>query len=136
MCQSLTQTVPASSWAATSRARWLSVLQTPADSPYSVSLAIRIAWSVLSARITARTGPKISSRAIVMSLRTSVKIVGSTQKPRSKGGPAGLDVAQDPHLCLSRDDRAEIRGGVERVPDRDRLGPLDQAFHELVVHGG
>jgi hypothetical protein len=47
MCQSLTQTVPASSWAATSRARWLSVLQTPADSPYSVSLAIRIAWSVL-----------------------------------------------------------------------------------------
>jgi hypothetical protein len=42
MCQSLTQTVPASSWSATSRARWLSVLQTPADSPYSVSLAIRM----------------------------------------------------------------------------------------------
>ena len=89
MCQSLIQTVPASSWPAISRARWLSVLQTPADSPYSVSLAIRTAWSVLSARITARTGPKISSRAIVMSLRTSVKIVGSTQKPRSnRGRPA------------------------------------------------
>ena len=42
MCQSLTQTVPASSSPATSSARWLSVLQTPADSPYSVSLAIWI----------------------------------------------------------------------------------------------
>jgi hypothetical protein len=52
-------------------------------------LAIWIAWSVLSERITARTGPKISSRAIVMSLRTSVKMVGSTQKPRSNRGPAG-----------------------------------------------
>ena len=55
---------------ATSKASWVSVLQTPADSPYSVSLAIRIAWSVLSQRITVRTGPKISSRAIVMSLAT------------------------------------------------------------------
>ena len=42
MCQSLTQTVPALSWPAMSRARWLSVLQTPADSPYLVSLVIRM----------------------------------------------------------------------------------------------
>ena len=131
MCQSLIQTVPASSWRATSRARWLSVLHTPADSPYSVSLAIRIAASVLSLRITASTGPKISSRAIVMSLRTSVKIVGSTQKPRSNRGPAGapavgqcgafglagVDVAQDPVLCLGPSNTPG------RSPWRDRAGP-------------
>jgi hypothetical protein len=69
--------------AGTSRARWLSVLQTPADSPYSVSLAIRIAWSVLSARITARTGPQISSRAMVMSLATSSSVAGLRISNRS-----------------------------------------------------
>ena len=109
MCQSLIQTVPALSWPATSSARWLSVLQTPADSPYSVSLGSG-SPDRLSARITDRTGPKISSRAIVMSLVTSVKIVGSTQKPcsnlarpapaavgqRSALGLAAVDVAQDP----------------------------------------
>jgi hypothetical protein len=41
MCQSLIQTVPASSWLATASARAVSELQTPAESPYSVSLSMR-----------------------------------------------------------------------------------------------
>ena len=89
MCQSLTHTVPASNCSATSSARSASLLHTPAESPYSVSLAIWIAWSTVEYFKTEMTGPKISSRAIVMSLVTSVKIVGDTQNPFSYFGPSG-----------------------------------------------
>jgi hypothetical protein len=41
-----------------------------------------------SHRVTESMGPKISLRAIVMSLRTSVKKVGSTHRVRSNRRPA------------------------------------------------
>ena len=53
-----------------------SLVQTPAARPYSVSLAIRYASSSVENGMTDMTGPKISSWAIRMSLRTPVKIVG------------------------------------------------------------
>ena len=49
--------------------------------PYSVSLAIRIASSSSVNGITDSTGPKISSRAMVMSLDTSANRVGVTKFP-------------------------------------------------------
>jgi hypothetical protein len=42
-------------------------------------LATASASSSLSTSMTDRTGPNISSRAMVMSLVTSVKMVGSTK---------------------------------------------------------
>ena len=49
--------------------------------PYGVSLAMATASASVSNSITDRTGPKISSRAIVMSLRTPSKTVGGTNQP-------------------------------------------------------
>ena len=47
-------------------------VQMPAAKPYSVSFATRTASSSSSNGITQVTGPKISSRAMRMSLRTPV----------------------------------------------------------------
>ena len=52
-----------------------------------MSLAISIASSSVSKGMMERTGPKISSRAIVMSLDTFEKTVGWTKKPFSR--PSG-----------------------------------------------
>ena len=76
MCQSLIQTVPVRRPSATFTARPLSADHTPPANPYVESLAMATASFSSSKAITARTGPKISSRAIRMSLRTPVKIVG------------------------------------------------------------
>jgi hypothetical protein len=54
-------------------------VQIGAARPYSVWLARRIASSGSSNGMTDPTGPKISSRAIAMSLSTSAKIVGWTK---------------------------------------------------------
>ena len=50
--------------------------KTPPASPYIESFAISIASSSESKRSTQTTGPKISSCAIRMSLRTFAKMVG------------------------------------------------------------
>src|SRR5437667_70072 len=70
------------------------VAQPPPDgtipaSPYLLSLAMRTASSSSSNGMTTRTGPKISSWAIVIELSTSTNIVGSTYQPfgRSAGRP-------------------------------------------------
>src|ERR1700751_1191984 len=54
-------------------ARCTSEVHAVADKPYSVSLAIRTASSSSANGMTERTGPKISSLAMDMSLVTSVK---------------------------------------------------------------
>ena len=97
--------------------------------PYVLSLAIRIASSSSSNGMTASTGPKISSWAIVMELSTSVKSVGLTKNPLSKpvgaSGPADqrrgalfdalVDVAHHAIALLLRDHRAAQRSRVLRV---------------------
>src|SRR6266516_6023578 len=47
---------------------------------------------------------------------------------------AGYDVPQDAVEGLSRNDRSEVGGEIERNPDRDRPGAVNQALDELVVH--
>ena len=49
--------------------------------PYGVSFARATASASVSNSITESTGPKISSRATLMSLRTPSKIVGGTNQP-------------------------------------------------------
>ena len=65
-------TVPARSALVSRIARLTLPVHTVAASPYSVSLAIRTASSSSPNGITDSTGPKISSRAMLMSLDTSV----------------------------------------------------------------
>ena len=89
MCQSLTHTVPDSSRRAIPSARTLSVLHTPADRPYSLSFAIATASSSSRWVSTTSTGPKISSRAMRMSLVAPVRIVGATQCPSASSGSVG-----------------------------------------------
>ena len=80
-----------------------------------LSLAIRTASSSSSKGITTSTGPKISSRAMVIGLSTSVNSVGSTNQPAGLVGGAAtaecqrgalldpaLDVAEDPRRAASR----------------------------------
>ena len=57
----------------------MSRVHRPAASPYTESFAIAIASSSLSNGITASTGPKISSRAIVMSFLTPANTVAWTK---------------------------------------------------------
>src|SRR5580698_4863852 len=63
------------------------LVATAAASPYSVSLAMRTASSTSRKPMSAATGPKISSRARRMSLRTSVNTVGSTKYPALSNRP-------------------------------------------------
>ena len=94
----------------------------------------------------ARTGPKISSRAIVISGVTPSKTVASKNAPLpvdGRGVAAGdelrafpasaLDVARDVLALLLRDERAEARLRVERVARRHLLRALDDLLHERVV---
>jgi len=80
----LIQQVPACNSPMTLCARWMSRVNTPADSPNSVALARQTTSSSASKESTVITGPKISSRAIRISSVTSAKTVGSTKKPPSK----------------------------------------------------
>jgi hypothetical protein len=59
----------------------MSFVQTPAARPYGVSLARAIASSRSANSMAASTGPKISSREIVISGVTSAKTVGLTKYP-------------------------------------------------------
>ncbi len=77
-------TVPARSALVSRIARLRSLVHTVAARPYSVSLAIRTASSSSLKGITDRTGPKISSRAMLMSLDTSVNRVGATKLPAAR----------------------------------------------------
>ena len=67
----------------------MSLVQIEQVRPYSG----RFTCSIISASSvhfsTANTGPKISSRAIVMSGVTSAKIVGSTKKPPCNPASSG-----------------------------------------------
>jgi hypothetical protein len=74
----LNTTRPARSRAPMERRRPSSRPQTYAASPYGVSLAMRTASSSESYGSRHSTGPKISSRAMVMSLRTLENTVGRT----------------------------------------------------------
>ena len=68
----------------------MSEVQTVAASPYSVSLAIRTASSSSPNGMTDSTGPKISSRAMLMSLDTSANSVGATKLPTARSPSARL----------------------------------------------
>ncbi len=69
----LTASVPVRILLAISIAFGKSVVYTLPASPYAESLAMRIASSSVSKGITASTGPKISSWAMVIELSTSAK---------------------------------------------------------------
>ena len=58
--------------------------QTPPDRPYSESLANSMASSSVEYVVMESTGPKISSRNMVISGVTSANTVGRTKKPLSK----------------------------------------------------
>jgi hypothetical protein len=93
-------------------------------------LATRTASRSSSAGITLRTGPTISSRAIVAPLSTLPNTVGSTDQPRSRwagrcGGErrafphALVDVPQHPVALAFGGQRPHLDLGVERVADTD-----------------
>ena len=65
-------------------ARATSRVKTPAESPYSVSLASSIAWSSESKAMTDWTGPNTSWRAIGIPFPTPRSRVGSTKWPPGK----------------------------------------------------
>ena len=75
----LIQTVPASMRRIARSATFRSRVQTAAVSPYSVPLASAIASSSERQRSAQTTGPKTSSRAILMPGSTESNNVGSTQ---------------------------------------------------------
>ena len=113
-----------------------------------LSLAIRTASSSSSKGITTNTGPKMSSRAIVMALSTSVNSVGSTYHPlrlvsgatptecqrRSLLNPA-LDVAEDARALLLGDERAHHHVGSLRVSVGDLTHVGREELDALVVTG-
>ena len=74
----------------TRMARPKSLVQIDPDSPYCVSLAIRIASSSVSNGIAHTTGPKISSWATRMSLRTSASTAGRRKNPFSPPATSGI----------------------------------------------
>src|SRR5262249_20737486 len=141
-------TVPARIALVTRMARLMSPVHTVAARPYSVSLAIRIASSSSANGITDSTGPKISSRAMLMSFDTSVNSVGVMKLPAARSpspraaaadqraaiGGARLDQRENTFHLAGVDQR---RGGdrrVERVAVADH--PADHLGHreELVGH--
>ena len=76
MAQSLTQTMPACSRAATRWARARSRAHRPEASPYGVLLASATASSSVSNGCTVSTGPKTSSCTVRESLPRSAMTVG------------------------------------------------------------
>ena len=93
------------------------------------------------------TGPKISSRAMVMSLSTSAKSVGCTNQPFSNWSArpppattartfvlALLDVAEHAVALLRADLRSHQVAGVGRVAVGEVLEPGRRDLDRLVVH--
>ena len=112
---------------------------------------MRIASSRLSYLITDSTGPKISSCAMRMSLRTSVKIVGVMKWPLASSGSAGrwpssagVAPSSMPIWMYSStlrnwpgaDQRAEVGLAVGGQAHLDPAGAIEQPLHELVVDAG
>ena len=79
MLNVLDQMTPARSLFATARIREPFSVQMPAERPYWVLLALATASSGVRKERTDRTGPKISSRAMVCAWVTFVKSVGANQ---------------------------------------------------------
>ena len=67
----------------------MSRLQIEPDSPYGVAFARRSASSSVSNGMIETTGPKISSRAIRMSLQTPSKTVGIRYAPSFSAASSG-----------------------------------------------
>ena len=78
-------------------------VQTPADSPYGVLLALSTASSGVRKVSTDSTGPKISSRAIRCAWDTPVKIVGGNQKPCDGSSSHGGDQRSAPSASPTSD---------------------------------
>src|SRR6266851_9898362 len=118
----LTPIVPVRTFLANEAPRAGSAVHTDPPSPYSLSLAIATASCSSAYGITASTGPKISSCAIVALGSTPAKIVGSTNQPRPN--PSGrlppvvmrapsalpLDVGLNAVPLPLRDERADLGG--------------------------
>ena len=96
--------------------------------------------------MTASTGPKISSCAMVIELSTSANTVGCTNQPLSRpsGRPppvtiaralldALLDVALDALALLLGDQRADHRRGIVGQADRHRGDGAGNLLDDLVV---
>src|SRR2546423_4114362 len=81
----LIEIVPVSSARATRIARPALFVQIDPESPYTVSLAIRIASASSANGITATIGPKISSRAARSVGATGESTVGGNQNPAPLG---------------------------------------------------
>src|SRR5215831_11889094 len=111
-------TVPALMALVIRSARLMSLVQTVAARPYWVSLAIRTASSSSLNGITDSTGPKISSRAMLMSLVTSVNSVGATKLPAARGLALG-DQPEHPVQLPGVDQRGRGDRGVERAAVAD-----------------
>src|SRR6266404_277960 len=134
-------------------ARRTSSVHTVAARPYSVSLASLMASASSSKGITDSTGPKISSRAMLMSLDTSANSVGATKLPCASSSPPARP---PPHTrrapsswlrairprtrssCLVLISGAEVTSGVERVPvadhRADHLGGGEELLERVPVH--
>ena len=89
LATSFTQTKPASAAAAVSCATPRSLVQIEQVNPNGVLFTSASMACGSSQRSTESTGPKISSRAIVMSWVTPAKTVGSMKQPPASAGSAG-----------------------------------------------
>src|ERR1700759_4627465 len=92
-----------------------------------------------SQRSTESTGPKISSRAIVMSWVTSAKTVGSRKQPAASPGSAGGGGVRRrggrPVVVGRADQRAHGGRRVLRRPGPDLLELAGHPVEHLVVDG-
>ena len=77
-----------------------------------MSLATRTASSSSSKAMTARTGPKISSRATRMSMVTPAYTVGWTKKPPLSSGPSSSRKSAGPPATS----RAPSRAATSKYP--------------------
>ena len=89
LATSFTQTKPACAAAALSCATARSLVQIEQVSPYGVLFTSASMACGSSQRSTESTGPKISSRAIVLSWVTSANTVGSMKQPPARPGSGG-----------------------------------------------
>ena len=117
-----TVTVPARSARAARMARLPLAVKTEAARPYSVSLAMSTASLRLSTGMTARIGPKISSRAGTL-------VVAGELDDRRVDVAVRADLAAVQHLLAVAEEGADLAevvvgdqrpdavGGVERVAD-------------------
>src|SRR5260370_3023026 len=103
-------------------ARLTSAVHTVAARPYSVSLASRTASSSSPNAMTESTGPKISSRAMLMSLDTSANSVGATKLPAARSPSA--------HVRVGEHDRRALAAQLQADP----LAPRGPPLHHLSAH--